>query len=240
MMKSQRSLSALRTALVPWALLALALGVVMMLFAGAIDSERWEATISALASALLSIAGALFITELVLKPLYVRDILQVARLSADVHETGLKAVARASRLQWAEHLAGSDDLKIVAGNLNAFRIALWGHVMTASRAKKRVVTIFVADDQSPSVAAQELVEQWRKNGCGDRGSTIRIVPERHIPQSLLLANDRSFIVALAEDPLNDDPVMLVFSASTGEAIDDSLRRGIERLASSPVTPLYEG
>ncbi|TQL70383.1 hypothetical protein FB381_4313 [Nocardioides albertanoniae] len=231
------SARALKTALGAWSLASLLLSVVLVGVDYFVTDKFWSLALSSLASAGFSIVGALLITELILKPLYVRDVLQTANLSSEVHHAGIKGVRGLSEVDWRQACVGELPISVAVGNEHLLRGGPWPAILEASRAKKRTVKIHVLDGPSAEPLAQSLESQWRSNGCKEKGSEIVVVPHDRITQGLILQCGEWIVASLADDPGNDTPLFIVFSSDSRESVVTSLKRGIDRLDESDSVPL---
>lgn len=72
-----------------------------------------QGILGGLASAFLSIALALTVTELLLKPIFARDLIRLAQLKRRIDDIGLNDLAAESRIPWDVEYGGGDNLELV-------------------------------------------------------------------------------------------------------------------------------
>lgn len=227
----------LKTALGTWTFASFLISVLLLLADYFVSGKFWSLALSSLASAGFSIVGALLITEFILKPLYVRDVLQTANLSSEVHHAGIKGVRGLYEVDWRQACAGELPISVAVGNENMLRGGPWPAILEACRTKKRTVRIHILKGPTAEALAQGLEAQWRSNGCQGKGSEILVVPHDRITQGLILKCGEWIVASLADDPGNDSPLLIVFSSDSRESVVDSLKRGILQLDESDSVPL---
>jgi hypothetical protein len=219
-------------------MLTVVIGIVLLLIDYFfVENAFWSLILATLSSSAISIAGALLITEWLLKPLYVRDVIQVAGLSAEIHRAGIRYARTNHDVVWSEILAGSSDISSAIGNENVFRSGPWVAIMEASRASRRSVRLHVSQKLANSGFATLIEQQWRDNGCKTNGSSLSVIPHSEVTQGLVLQCGSWVAATIADDPLNDDPLFLVFMADSRESAVAALKRGMGRLNDSPTRPI---
>ncbi len=228
----------LRGAILTWGGISAVAGVALLIVALVTD-ERWLETLCmSLSSAAISIAGALLITEWILKPLYVRDILNVARLSADVHHSGLEFIGSAQDVNWSKYLSGNHPVEMAIGTPGLlFNSGVWASLRKAARADQKLVRLHGPSSEFTKDTMHELGEAWRSARCDEKGSKLEILPAPNLSHQGLLIRCGPWLIATVQDePSNDDPVLLVFSPGDREPITDSLSRFLDRLANVDDVP----
>lgn len=233
----EESRQALRTALLAWGIIAILLGIGLIVLDYFVKNEYFSLGLMSLSSASLSIAGALLITEWIIKPLYVRDVLHVANLSSEIHNLGLRHIKTSHKVGWAEIFAGASDITAAAGNENAFRSGPWVAIMDAARAATREVRVHISMRLANDGFGATIERQWRDNGCGARGSKLFVIPHDTVTQGLVVRCDSWIAATIADDPLNDDPPILVFAPNSSETIVSALQRGVDRLNNASTPPI---
>lgn len=235
--KSSDSSNALRTALFAWGIIAVLVGIGLIVADYFVENPYVSLGLMSLSSAALSIAGALLITEWIIKPLYVQDMLQVANLSSEIHRQGLRYVRTSHSVGWGEIFSGTSDITAATGNENLFRSGPWAAIMEAGRATKREVRVHISTSLAAEGFGSAIEHQWRQNGCQSKGSTLSVVPHDAVTQGLVVHCDSWMAATIADDPLNDDPPFLVFASRASEPIVSSLQRGVDRLNNSSIPPI---
>jgi hypothetical protein len=231
------SSQALRAALIAWGLVTVLVGIGLIVADYFIENQYVSLGLMSLSSAALSIAGALLITEWIIKPLYVRDVLQVANLSAEIHRIGLRYVRNSREVGWNEIFAGGSAITAAIGNENLFRSGPWASIMEASRGVEREVRIHISSRLASDGFGTAIERQWRQNGCDARGSKLFVIPHDTLTQGLVVQCDSWMAATIADDPLNDDPPLLVFASRPSESIVSALQRGVDRLNDSSTPPI---
>lgn len=227
----------LRSALLQCSVIVALLSIVLLFVDYFIEDKLTSLAVSSLAAAGFSIVGALIITEFVLKPLYIRDILQTANLSSEIHHAGIRAVRSASSVEWRSILAGSESISVAAGNENVLRSGPWTSVMEAARSGTREVSVHLSMELANSHLPDKLADQWRRNGCSDSGSKLFLIPQDRTTQGLIVECGEWIVASIAGDPLNDDPTLFVLSDEVGDDVAKSLKRGMARMNASNTPPI---
>ena len=111
------------------------------------------AIVSAIASTFLSLAVAIFITEIALKPIYTHDILQLIGLRQRLHDIGLIDVTRENGADWEALYDGCAHLRA----LILLHPAVWRNnqlplVMGAAKSRKVEVDLYLIDPDSSALA----------------------------------------------------------------------------------------
>lgn len=231
------SMRDLRSALLLCSVLVTLMAVLLLVADYFVENAIASLALNSSAAAGLSIVGALIITEFVLKPLYIRDILQTANLSSEIHHAGIRAVRSMSGVDWRSILAGTEPISLAAGNENVLRSGPWTTVMEAARSGKRQVHVHLSQELAESPLPDTLEEQWRRNACKDSGSQLFVVPHDQITQGLVVECGEWIVASIAGDPLNDDPTLFVLSDEASDDAVKSLKRGMARMNASDTTPI---
>lgn len=223
----------LRSALTPWIILSFVLATLLYLIAWlAMDSEKPVFQLFlALASALVSVGVALLITEWVLKPFYVRDVLAIARLSSDIYNTGLDSITGYSGTNLAP-IFGMDDKVTVAGSADMLRL-IWPQILTSASKEAKSVSIFLEGGEQK--VADELTAIWKKRVL-QKGSTVAVYPgEEGLPQ-LVIAVGRTLIVGLS-DGASGNPLLLQFRGTSEDPFHTTIRQRITADSEKDTVPL---
>lgn len=227
----------LRSALLLCSVIVTLLSILLLFVDYFVANALTSLAASSLAAAGFSIVGALIITEFVLKPLYIRDILQTANLSSEIHHAGIRAVRSASDIGWRSILAGSENISLAAGNENVLRSGPWTSVMEAARSGPREVFVHLSNELAGSSLPDTLAEQWRGNGCSELGSKLVVIPHDRTTQGIIVECGEWIVASIAGDPLNDDPTLFVLSDEVGDDVVKSLKRGMARMNASVTPPI---
>ena len=226
----------LRTAQFPWILLALVVAVVGY-GASALTSSGISEFLASLASAALSIFLALIITELVLRPLYVRDVLHVARLSAEIHNAGLEKLERLTRLDVSDYLNPNAEVDLIGQPEMVKQI--WPDLLDWAAAGKSHVRVHLSEGVDYA-ESQKFEDGWKAKGCNRKGSTLTITGAAPGEPVLALLTSRHCLVAVSDgSPESGNPLVLVFKRSRPIAYVNSLVAHIEDIRASTAVPLYE-
>ncbi|MDQ0261031.1 hypothetical protein J2W20_002945 [Sinomonas atrocyanea] len=235
-----KPLRELLSGLMTWVAISIASGLALTLWSASITNPFWQPLLAAVGSTAISISGALLITEVILKPLYVRDVLDVARLSSEVYGSGLSSITRANKLSWEKYLSGTGDINIAVSNQALLNAGAWQQIVEDVPRKKRQINIFVPNTDGGKEIATHLESSWGRNECNTGGSILKIVPLDSVTQGIIVVCDSFTVASIAEDPSYDNPLVVAFRQSNGNADDSTLRRGIERMTGSDISPLFEG
>lgn len=105
---------------------------------------------SALASTFLSVTIATLVTEVILKPAFTRDVLNVAGVRARVHQVGFQDTLVETGVQWANYYAGSTTIGFVVA-----RPAQWVRthlepILDAAGRRAIVLDIYLAEPATSS------------------------------------------------------------------------------------------
>lgn len=227
----------LRSALLPWTLLSFVLAIVAYVF-GQQATVKWHAeALEAVASSLLSVAVALLITEYVLKPLYVRDLLDVAQLSAQVHDAGVVNLQRFTGQDLDRYLGNTAEIDI-SGHVEMAERA-WPTVLAAAKARRIKVFLHLQIDSADS-SWRIFERKWKDSGCNRSGSSLSIFPADAGMPMLSIMTDSHCIVAIADGPIAaSNPLLVTFLRSRSDAYVTSLTRFLKDARESDAVPFYE-
>lgn len=136
-MNPRRPWALTRSHLVTWTVVCVALGV-----ASLVPSN---APLNAVGSALISIAGALFITEIILKPIYTNDILEIVGVDHELQQSGLASLRVESQTDLAGFYEHSNGIVAFVSEPQSFRERHWPEIVSAARSRGISVTILVPE-----------------------------------------------------------------------------------------------
>lgn len=227
----------LRTALSTWVVLTFLIALLLYILSELL-SNRWYGTaMASLASAGVSVAAALLITEMVLKPLYVRDILGVAQLSSQIYNSGLTEVQRLNRLDLAGVIGRSTELDLV-GRADLITQVWSSFLESASSFPLRLrVHVPVGTEGSE---LRTLEKAWKTHGCEAKGSSLVVIDDADQSTVFSLLTPTQCLVAVGDGLRpSGNPLLLAFSRGRAEPYVDSLTRSIVELRKSQKVPVYE-
>ncbi|NKY38140.1 hypothetical protein [Cellulomonas septica] len=132
--------------------------VIAIAAAGAIVSFIWAAlakgsaavVASALASTFLSVAVATLVTEIILKPAFTHDVLEVAGVRARIHQIGFRDTLVETGLQWSDYYAGSSTIGFVVARPGQWVRTQLDPILDAARRRSVAVDIYLAEPGSAS------------------------------------------------------------------------------------------
>lgn len=238
--KVEKSLNAaddLRSALVPWVAVSFAVALGGYVANQFLPAGWWTAVISSLSSAAVSVGVALVITEIVLKPLYVRDVLQVARLSAQVHDSGLQSIQRLTKLDLTEVLGHGGEIDIL-GDPEVVR-QVWHAVLDLAATTKTQVRLHLPLATEASTWRHHEMS-WKQKGCSRRGSTLVITADvQNAPALALMTGSRCVIGVNDGSGGSGNPLILVFTRARSVPYVSSVEMLLEGLRDLKSVPLFE-
>lgn len=228
--------SDLRSAQLPWILLTLFVALAGY-GAAALTTAGISQFLASLASAALSIFLALTITEVLLRPLYVRDVLHVARLSAEIHNAGLEKLERLTRIDVTDYLNPDAEVDLI-GQPDMVK-QIWPDLLDWAAAGKSHVRVHLPESVDYA-ESQKFEDGWKAKGCNRKGSTLTITGVAPGEPVLALLTSRHCLVAVSDgSPEAGNPLVLVFKRSRPVAYVSSLAAHIEDIRGSLAVPLYE-
>lgn len=237
MEKPLSTASDLRSALLPWIILSLAAGVVGYLAAAFVTVKWLSQLLSSLASAAVSIGVALLITEYILKPLYLRDILHVAKLSAEIHDAGVVTLRRLSQIDITDFLAPNEKID-VAGQPELIH-RLWPSLLDWASATAISVRLHLP----AGIDAEHwrtFEKAWKDRGCARVGSTLVLTDAlRDAPILSLLTSNRCVVAVSDASPSAGNPLVVAFTLARSVPYVHSVVNQIRALSESRDVPLYD-
>ncbi|MGL5824527.1 MAG: hypothetical protein ACRCYU_06790, partial [Nocardioides sp.] len=190
-----------------------------------------------------SVAGALIITEVILKPVYTKDVLEAAGLNAQVQSLGLGSVQRFSANDWGRLLTATSNLAVIVPHPGEFRGAVWPHILREAQRSTCRVTAYFDTSSDPDIAYFE--ESWRDRVERLGASSLALLEVTPLPFSLLVLTDRYVGLTVATNVQKVDPMMFVFDRSmqgdvSGE-ISDAFAKLEKSTSDSPIwsSPNYK-
>ena len=225
----------LRSALLPWILISFLLAAVAYLAALRISDELTSDALSALASSLISVGVALLITEYVLKPVYLRDVLKVARLKEEIHQSGIDSVQRLSQARLNDLVVHSSSITICATNAMAQR--LWPDVLESAATKATDVRLFLIDPDSEMSRQFEL--SWKEKSCEDRGSSLLISQSSDSMPILTIDTEARCAVAISDGSSSSgNPLIVQFTKTQPDPYVRVLSQFVDQIRNSDAVPYY--
>lgn len=136
-----------RAILVIAVLLILATSVACFVWAA--NSSGTESAIAvALASTLLSIGVAIFVTDVALKPIFTRDVLDLIGLRQRLHDLGLADITLENEVRWDDLYESSTSIGVVVTRPNNWRDNHLSRLVAAAKARPVAVDVFFPDPDS--------------------------------------------------------------------------------------------
>lgn len=120
-------------------------------FVWAANSSGTQSAIAvALASTFLSIGVAILVTEVALKPIFTRDILQLIGLRQRLHDLGLMDITSENGAAWEELYETSNSIAVVVTRPNNWRDNHLPRLLAAAKSRPVAVDIYFPDPDSPA------------------------------------------------------------------------------------------
>lgn len=220
---------------VPWVMIAALVALVLYLISfWLFDGEGLLGLFfSAVASAFVSVGVALLVTEMLLKPAQIRDIVQVAKLSAQVNDSGLIDMSRLIGWDSSAVMEKADSIQVL-GKQHLIE-HIWRIIEKEAGMRKTDVRVYVSEDFSRD-SQKDLTRDWRQH-CAR--SSLTIVPLDIGSADLTILTPRHCVVALDDGRgIHGDPLVLTFKIGKGSSFSDSLTRHFAQLDAQDVVPLY--
>lgn len=228
----------LETALTPWMITSAAFSLVLFL-SPLLELPAVVVLIaSSLGSALLSVAVVLLITERVLKPLYVRDVLAVSNLSAEVYNSGLKNINTSEDFSFSSFVRGAGTVTIAGDPSRVHRV--WPIVrreLLESTAEVHIHVHLTSRERTSDVAA-EIEGSWGAESPKNAGRLTIAQIDEGIP-NLVIEAGQGLVIGVADG--NDDGLVTViyeFDARFNAPFIRSLRRRLQRDRQAEQVPIY--
>jgi len=168
--------------------------------AGAIGTGFWSFFFSGVGSALLSTALALLISEIVLKPLLVHDLLSMTQLRDRIADISMRDLGPASRVRWEELYATSGKIDLVVDSPAGWVDRDLERVIACS-ARNCQVRVFLppsTGDIEKQVADAELKlrQGWTRRQEKDKRAALEVWFLNEIPTSFMGRFDDEVVVAM--------------------------------------------
>jgi len=226
----------LRSALYPWIIVSLLLAIILYIATLWVPEGWTRDVVSAIASSLISVGVALLITDVVLKPVYTRDVLNVAGLNEEVHQSGLESIRRMSQARLGDLIANSHKITICASVSMAERV--WPDVLEASAIKPTQVRLYLI---TPADATWRGFESsWKEKACEARGSSLVISLSGESMPILTVDTETQCVVAVSDGSSSSgNPLIMQFSKKPSDPYIDALGRFVERVRDADTVPFYE-
>jgi hypothetical protein len=197
----------------------------------------WLSLLTAsLGSAALSVFLALLITEFLIKPLYVRDVINVARLSAEVHDSGLVKMGRLNNMDVSEDLNGATEVDISGLPMAVDRI--WPHVIEAATTSSGKVRLFLPKGTDTS-KCRDYEQAWKRSGCEAKGAILELTPaaENH-PLLTVITQSRCIVAVEDGRGASGNPLVMIFARGRPEPYVSSLVSRMHAFRDSEIAPNY--
>lgn len=199
---------------------AIVLAVGMLTFAASIGTGFWSFFWSAVGSALLSTALALLISEVVLKPLLVRDLLSMTQLRARMADISMRDLGPANRVRWEELYISAREIDLVVDSPAAWMerdlervigcAARRVHVRVFLPAPNGVVERQVLDTESG------LREAWTRRQNKHKRAVLEVWFLREHPTAFMARFDDEVVVAIdAGLPVEAKPTVYLHVGTEG-------------------------
>jgi hypothetical protein len=223
-----------------------ALLVLGLWWKGGLSSREFYLT---LASALVSIIGALMITEIFLKPVYTKDVIGLTSLSHRLFDLGVKEISEESRLDLDDVYQQSMEIAVATGAPNSFIERHWPAIKRACSNKKVHVRLWVHVDSSRDDYADakrllaRVEDEWKACDATKKGGSISLESARWLPAHVVVVTDSRVIVPIGGGQGASDPVLLVSEGGRDSLIRERCREQIRLLAEKdgePPVPFYVG
>ena len=199
---------------------AVALAVGMLTFAASIGSGFWSFFWSGVGSALLSTALALLISEVVLKPLLVRDLLSMTQLRARMADISMRDLGPANRVGWGDLYASAREIDLVVDSPAGWMERDLERVIgcSARRAHVRVFLPVPNGVLEGQVLATEsgLREAWTRRQNKHKRAMLEVWFLRESPTAFMARFDGEVVVAIdAGLPVEAKPTVYLHVGTEG-------------------------
>lgn len=201
---------------------AIALAVGLLTFAAFIGMGFWSYFWSGVGSALLSTAIAVLISEIVLKPLLVRDLLSMTKLRTRVADISMRDLGPANRVQWDELYASARVIDLVVDSPAAWMERDLERVI-ACAARRSHVRVFLPSTDGPigrQVLDTEsgLREAWTRRQNKHMQASLEIWFLHAAPSSFMGRFDDEVVVAIeAGLPVEAKPKIYLHVGTEGNS-----------------------
>lgn len=194
--------------------IVLAIALAIASFVGTAFAEgAWQSIVSGLGSAFLSLALALLVTEVFLRPLFTTDVIQVAGLSRRVADLGFRDLKSESAVDFATFYRQGGDVWVLVQNPPTWTSRDLEHVLDSAEFKRAKYTIIfpqpgvvsrtvaasigvdpTAFEASVTEAAATLEREWRARKIA--GSSVVINYLEVVPRSFLATNGSTALLGV--------------------------------------------
>lgn len=217
----------LRSALIPWIITTLLFAIILILISTSLNDGVPGQILGSLGSASASISAALIITDYFLKPLYVRDILNTAKLSAEVYQSGLVDIKRLTKMDFSYIISGTSRVDIIGTPEMVNRI--WPDLLDAASSSPVAVHVYLAGPLGDSEWRQ-FETSWKERQCGRIGSNIVIRPAGKYHSLLTIVTGSHCVVSASDGSgSSGNPLLFRFLISNTDSYVDSLGKQVSRM-----------
>jgi len=174
----------------------------------------WQSLVSSIGSACLSIVLALSVTEVVLKPVFARDVVRLAQLKQRVADIGLVELGAESSIPWDDEYSNATEILVAVVNPKYWIQRDLNRLLTAASSSNVAVNVCFPEPGpiSESVArgrgidseqykleiesvALDLENAWREKKGIRRGSSLQIDWVTAPLAGFFLASNHTYISA---------------------------------------------
>lgn len=194
--------------------------------------------LSSVASASLSVALALLVTEFVVKPVLAKDLVAMAHLSKRIDLIGLRDLCEESKVDWDRFYAESDSIWVTAVDARYWFTRDSRRLLNAASERQVTVDIALPDDaefdftanllgRDPAVhrsdvasVSRDLQQAWTDGGSIRPGSRLTVHSYSGPVRTFLASNGRTAILGVSAPIPNasDAPLYLVIDLSNGSDV----------------------
>lgn len=179
---------------------AIAVAVGTLAFAASVGTGFWSYLLSGVGSALLSTAVALLISEIVLKPLLVRDLLSMTHLRDRVADIAMRDLGPSSRVDWRELYESSREIDIVVDAPSAW-VERDLELVVACASRKCRVRIFLPPPEGTLEgqvvdAESSLREAWTRRQDDSSKAVLEVWFLKEKPTSFMSRFDGEVVLAV--------------------------------------------
>ena len=179
---------------------AIALAIGLLALAASIEPGFFSYLCSGLSSGLFSTSLALLISEVVLKPLLVRDMLSMTKLRDRIAEISMRDIGPMDRIPWTSLYASSKKIDVVVDAPDIWVDRDLQRVISRTEGKS-LVRIFLPPlggdlDTQITAAESKLREAWTRRNTKHPKAELEIWFLRNTPLSFMARFDESVVVAI--------------------------------------------
>ncbi|MHA7245064.1 hypothetical protein [Paeniglutamicibacter antarcticus] len=181
-------------------MIAIGLAIGMLTLAASIKTGFWSFLWSGVGSALLSTALALVISEIVLKPLLVRDLLGMTQLRDRIADISMRDLGPANRVRWEELYSSAKDIDLVVDSPTVWMERDLERVVACASRRSRV-RVFLPSTDGPlrdEVNGTEsgLREAWIRRQNKHERAVLEVWYLKLEPTSFMGRFDDEVVVAI--------------------------------------------